>query len=232
MRRVAVIVVLLLAAAPCAKADVVRDIDWTSLLPSESIELQSQLKDVYLKVLALPPEERQAMLSIARERQARQLLESGEKTPEQLEPFQRQLIEDHPSTRYPDAARYGAELDTIQHKLVALQTMTNDALNGRQVRLSGYLLPLEMDAGTVSEFLLVPFVGACIHVPPPPPNQIVQVALASSYPAERLYAPVTVTGTLTTTEGQVDLYLVDGSAKVDRGYRLDADTIEAARSTQ
>ncbi len=229
MRRVIVIAAMLLAVTPLTKADVVHDIDWTSLLPGEAIELQSQLKDVYLKVLALPPEERKAMLQIARERQARQLLESGEKTPEQLEPFQRQLVEDHPGTRYPAAARYVAELDAIQHKLVTLQSTTNDALSGQRVRLSGYLLPLEMDAGAVSEFLLVPFVGACIHVPPPPPNQIVQVTLANSYPAERLYAPVTVTGTLTTTEGEVELYLVDGSAKVDRGYRLDAQSVEAAR---
>ena len=235
-RRVALItalqLALLLAGAPLARAEAIRDIDWASLLPADALELQRQLQAVHLKVLALPAEQRQAMLQIARERQTRQLLDSGKTAPDQLQPFQRQLLEDKPSARYPEAARYGTELDAIQHKLTALQTTTNGTLNGQRVRLSGYLLPLEMDAGTVTEFLLVPFVGACIHVPPPPPNQIVQVALTSSYPADRLYAPVTVTGTLTTTQGQVELYLVDGSAMVDRGYRIDAQTVEAARSAE
>lgn len=91
--------------------------------------------------------------------------------------------------------------------------------------MSGYLLPLEVDRGEVSEFLLVPFVGACIHVPPP--NQIVHVAFADSYSAESIYEPVTVTGSLSTSHGQVDLFLEDGNALIDRGYRLEAEAVEA-----
>ena len=50
------------------------------------------------------------------------------------------------------------------------------ALDGQQVRLPGYIVPLEVsEEGRVTEFLLVPYFGACIHVPPPPPNQIVHV---------------------------------------------------------
>ena len=49
------------------------------------------------------------------------------------------------------------------------------SLNGRRVRLSGYVVPLKHKGRRVSEFLLVPYVGACIHVPPPPQNQIVYV---------------------------------------------------------
>lgn len=50
---------------------------------------------------------------------------------------------------------------------------------GRKIKLPGYVVPLEMDdSGRVSEFFLVPYYGACIHVPPPPPNQMVYVRLA------------------------------------------------------
>ena len=42
-------------------------------------------------------------------------------------------------------------------------------LNGKRVKIGGYVVPLDFDATKVTEFLLVPFVGACIHVPPPPP---------------------------------------------------------------
>jgi hypothetical protein len=50
--------------------------------------------------------------------------------------------------------------------------------DGTRLRIPGFMVPLEDDAEKVSEFLLVPYVGACIHTPPPPPNQIVHVKMA------------------------------------------------------
>ena len=47
--------------------------------------------------------------------------------------------------------------------------------DGKRVRIPGFVVPLEDNKDRVSEFLLVPYVGACIHTPPPPPNQIVHV---------------------------------------------------------
>ncbi len=48
-------------------------------------------------------------------------------------------------------------------------------LNGSKVKIPGFVIPLEGDDKAVTEFLLVPYFGACIHVPPPPPNQIIYV---------------------------------------------------------
>ena len=45
------------------------------------------------------------------------------------------------------------------------------ALDGQSVSLPGFVVPLEGDSELITEFLLVPYFGACIHVPPPPPNQ-------------------------------------------------------------
>ncbi len=50
-------------------------------------------------------------------------------------------------------------------------------LGGEYVRIAGYMVPLDDFADGVTEFLLVPYVGACIHTPPPPPNQIVYVPM-------------------------------------------------------
>jgi hypothetical protein len=50
-------------------------------------------------------------------------------------------------------------------------------LDGQTVRVAGYIVPLDDDAREISEFLLVPYVGACIHTPPPPPNQMVYVKM-------------------------------------------------------
>ncbi|MNT13380.1 hypothetical protein D3C72_1483490 [compost metagenome] len=52
---------------------------------------------------------------------------------------------------------------------------TNPALNGVEVKIPGFIVPLEEAKGEVTEFLLVPYFGACIHTPPPPANQILHV---------------------------------------------------------
>ncbi|MEP6605820.1 MAG: DUF3299 domain-containing protein [Nitrosospira sp.] len=48
-------------------------------------------------------------------------------------------------------------------------------LNGERIRIPGFVIPLEKSGDKVREFLLVPYFGACIHTPPPPPNQIIHV---------------------------------------------------------
>ena len=66
--------------------------------------------------------------------------------------------------------------------------------NGRIVRLPGFIVPIDMVGTAVTAFILVPFVGACIHVPPPPANQLVFVTTSEPYESEGLFAPVHVTG--------------------------------------
>ena len=69
------------------------------------------------------------------------------------------------------------------------------------IRMPGFILPLDYQpdglSAEVSEFLLVPYVGACIHVPPPPPNQLVYVGLEESIVIEELWEPIWIIGTLT-----------------------------------
>lgn len=57
-------------------------------------------------------------------------------------------------------------------------------LDGQPVKIPGFMVPLDDSATSVSEFLLVPFAGACIHVPPPPPNQIVHVTMVDGSSSE------------------------------------------------
>ena len=70
--------------------------------------------------------------------------------------------------------------------------------NGQVVKIPGFVVPLEGTAEKTTEFLLVPYFGACIHVPPPPSNQIVHVTFAEGVSIDDLYDAVWVTGTLST----------------------------------
>lgn len=74
---------------------------------------------------------------------------------------------------------------------------TVDSVLNRPIRLPGYIVPLESEAdGKLREFLFVPYYGACIHVPPPPPNQIVHVRLPHAVPMPDMYSPFFLAGQL------------------------------------
>jgi uncharacterized protein len=94
-------------------------------------------------------------------------------------------------------------------------------LDGKRVRIGGYVVPLDFEATTVKEFLLVPFVGACIHVPPPPPNQIVYVKTAKGFDVEGSFDPVYVTGALKVSSQYTGL--------AETGYSIEAEKVEARK---
>jgi hypothetical protein len=92
------------------------------------------------------------------------------------------------------------------------------SLNGQTVRLPGYIVPLEVsEEGRVTDFLLVPYFGACIHVPPPPPNQIVHVTSELGVKVDELYQPYWIEGPMQVKSSTTDL--------ADAGYQMEADKI-------
>lgn len=80
----------------------------------------------------------------------------------------------------------------------ASQSMTykvNKELDGKTVKIPGFIVPLDLDTDNkVVEFFLVPYFGACIHVPPPPPNQIVFVTLDDGIALDSMYEAYWITG--------------------------------------
>ncbi len=54
------------------------------------------------------------------------------------------------------------------------------ALDGKVVKIAAFIVPLEDNMQEADEFLLVPYFGACVHTPPPPPNQMVYVKMRGS----------------------------------------------------
>ncbi len=91
------------------------------------------------------------------------------------------------------------------------------SLDGHRVKIGGYVVPLDLEARSVKEFLLVPFVGACIHVPPPPSNQVIHVIAQAAFRIGDLFEPVWVTGRLSVVQSSTEL--------ADAGYALAADTV-------
>jgi hypothetical protein len=104
-------------------------------------------------------------------------------------------------------------------KVISARSPVVESLNGRRIQLDGLVVPLEGDGEKLSEFLLVPYFGACVHVPPPPANQIVYVKTAQHpVDAVQLFGSVSVTGRLLTVYSH--------SEEGDTGYTLEAERVE------
>ncbi|MCL5778990.1 DUF3299 domain-containing protein [Limibaculum sp. FT325] len=107
---------------------------------------------------------------------------------------------------------------TMPRRLAA--TAVNEALIGQEIRIPGYVLPLEMKDGKAVEFLLVPTVGACIHTPPPPANQLIHVVHPDGVEIRGLYDPVWVTGVMESDQSVQDVRYADGQAEVAVSYAM------------
>ncbi len=93
-----------------------------------------------------------------------------------------------------------------------------DELDGKRIKLAAYITPLEFDGQTkMSEFLLVPYVGACMHTPPPPANQVVHAQLQESMEFKSIYDPVWAIGTIRTETVKSDL--------AESGYKLEIEEV-------
>ena len=106
-----------------------------------------------------------------------------------------------------------------------------ETLNGKRVNIAGFVVPLDIDLDHVKEFLIVPYFGACIHVPPPPSNQVVHIIVPKTLSkaqqtmlknALQVQDPVEVNGVLMTLPSNT----VMGAA----GYKMTADLIEAYKA--
>ncbi|WP_445767839.1 DUF3299 domain-containing protein [Rheinheimera sp.] len=103
-----------------------------------------------------------------------------------------------------------------QWQQILKSAKVREEFNNTKVRIPGFIVPLEFDAEqNVTSFFLVPYFGACIHVPPPPPNQIIYMHGAKNLKADMIYSPFWISGTLKTETMTHDLGQAAYSMAVD-----------------
>lgn len=129
----------------------------------------------------------------------------------------------------PMAPLKGLKLDNLKdgdpraiEALEKIRAAWNDApieptLDGQRIRIPGFVIPLERAGNKISEFLLVPYFGACIHTPPPPSNQIIHVRTSKPLANMRTMDTMWVSGVM--HAGKIDTEM--GQA----GYQLKAEWI-------
>jgi len=130
------------------------------------------------------------------------------------------------------AAKLNAMIDTMNDEGIADAmaliaengSELMEELDGETISLEGYLVPLDFEATEAKAFVLVPYMGACVHVPPPPPNQVVFIEFEDGIPMEALnenmWTPFRVTGPLRAVPTRTEL--------ADVGYQMSAKSIRVS----
>lgn len=169
------------AATHAAPENVARPsvtVEWTELLPDEDLRLLESIPQVDHESLSdeqlaqdTPAEGLNSNTSAFEDQVAKAISDS------------KQEIEDKKSGRdWRDALK---------------STKVRPEFNNKRIRIAGYIVPIEYDDNQViTEFFLVPYFGACIHVPPPPPNQLIYVKHPKGFTLPDLYTPFWVDGTV------------------------------------
>lgn len=107
-----------------------------------------------------------------------------------------------------------------------LSTKPNIEVLNKMSRIPGFITPVEFNGTKVTKFFLVPTTGACIHTPPPPPNQIVFVDYPSGFELVSLATPVWVEGKLINQSVTADVDYADGTTGVEAVYSLEAKVVD------
>ena len=102
---------------------------------------------------------------------------------EPIEVYWEDLVPEGFNELAPPAVQHNGEMSQLQPDAPVV-----DKFDGKRVKIPGFVVPLEGTPELTTEFLLVPYFGACIHVPPPASNQIVYVTF--HHCAERREAQV------------------------------------------
>lgn len=109
------------------------------------------------------------------------------------------------------------KIDRFQQALTSTQVI--ESMNAKKVRLPGFIVPLENnEQQKVTEFFIVPYFGACLHMPPPPPNQMIFVSYADGIELPNLYDPFWFEGVLNIQLNENELGTSAYGMRLDRAY--------------
>lgn len=209
IRNLLFMLLLALSVIADADADQPRQITWDDLIPwSEPIP------DPYAH-LQIEDKIELGLIADIRQQLANGFIEAGDPNAEYGEDLTKKL-----TGKGLDVNALLADDEIYREKIQAQGRELVTSLDGAVVKMPGYALPFELSGKLVSKFLLVPYVGACIHSPTPPPNQLVVVQLETPYAVDNIYEPIWIEGRLAASPAREELHLVDGSANIQIGYSM------------
>lgn len=169
-------------------------IEWTDLLPEEDLRLLESIPQVDHD-------------SLSADELAMDTAPNGFKS-NSFEDGENSAFESQITKAISDANKQVSENKQRDWRDALTSTRVRPEYNNKKVRIAGYIVPIEYnDNQVITEFFLVPYFGACIHVPPPPPNQLIYIKHPKGFQLQELYTPFWVEGTILLETWENDLGL-------------------------
>ena len=127
--------------------------------------------------------------------------------PEHLNDIEEGSSEDQRLYQQLAAGKTAEKSDSVdRYQQALLSTDFRAEFDNQYIRIAGYLVPLEFEhSQVVTQALLVPYFGACIHLPPPPPNQVILLHAPEGITLGDMYQPYWMSGIVKTTLHQSEL---------------------------
>lgn len=115
----------------------------------------------------------------------------------------------------------------VGRKRAAAALAGNPDLAGREVAITGYVIPVSGPDGTVTTGYLVPGAGMCSHMPAPDPNQMIRYRLSNGWQAQEIYEPVLLSGTLSLKTTRQEITLLDGQVEMLAAFEMDVSDVRS-----
>ncbi|WP_395375709.1 DUF3299 domain-containing protein [Marinicella sp. W31] len=112
--------------------------------------------------------------------------------------------------------------DTYQVALSSTKTVPE--FENKKIKIPGFVVPLTIKENMTTEFFIVPYFGACIHYPPPPPNQTIHAKFGQGFELSDIYEAYTFHGTISISMTENEL--------ATSTYQLTIDKISAYEYTE
>ncbi len=215
------LLILVLAWALPASAES-HAITWKDLLPEEEVHFNDPFEK-------LTEEQLHDLRMVAR---IRSLIENGKASPDGPSADEERRIIIRLHEQGIDVEWLFSQRERITEQRRERMESGGKGVNGSRIRIPGYMLPLESGPEGVTRFLLVPWMGACIHTPQPPPNQIIHVSVPGATASRTRFAPVWIEGAIRLEPGQHDLFLLDGTQSISVAYSMTTDSISEYSSAE
>lgn len=222
MRLVAIGFLFLLLATSLAANP--RVVSWSDLVDTSA----QKFEDPFKELGAIDLVNLQVVVRV------RDLLTNGSIVSEELDVAKSRLAEAEASL---DAAGVDIDWYVSQRFVVAERRERaaksgNPNLDGQQVTITGFAIPAPPDADGTEMAYLVPQLGMCSHLPPPPPNQLVLMRLPDGESAVRLYEQMQVTGSLQIEQSSETVFVLDGIQKLEATWLLNAASLERQETAE
>lgn len=192
-----------------------RELTWSDLLPKETQEFDDPFEKL----------SEEQLLDLGMVARIRYLLETEKIRPDGPDAAEEKRL-------VAQLTEQGIEVDWLLAQRARVAEMrqkraetVDEGVNGQRIRIPGYLLPLQRDERGITEFLLVPWVGACIHTPPPPPNQMIHVPVPEGTEDRGRFTAIWLEGRILLEPAAYDLFLVDGTRSINVAYTFELEAI-------